>query len=271
MTEWQPLSVRRGRRQAREPQEGVPQHLAGPLLAWISGCFRSPYDEWNEDRCRGICLLMGVVPGRAGYQQALLDAAARDEELCLDIVDAVLRGEVGEEASSLKDILFLGGSVWTVQDDERGLTERVPPAEADAFRDAVAPDDIASDRLRDAWNYVYGMNRDPDGAWHQAIKAVEAVYIPIVCPTNKKANLGNVTGDLANQPQLFDFALVRYPARVSSLPALIEMIKVMWIDPNRHLGQLDAQSATQEEVEKIIPLAVTLVSWARTGVLKRRL
>ena len=272
MTEWQPLSVRRGLRPARGPQDGVPGYLQGPLLQWLESSLRlTPTRSTADARASAIALVIGLEMKGSLYISELVNAAKSDGRTFLDIIDQLLAdGDDGVATDALENILERGGSMWRVREDGKGLTERVPEAAADAYQLAVSPTDVAAEHLKQAWDRVYGADRSPDTAWGEAIKACEAAFIPIVTPKNAKANLGSVIGQLNNDPHVWDFRLVHYPSRETALPALVQMLKIIWIDPNRHAGQPASRPATQEEAENIVSLAVTLVSWARTGVLKRR-
>ena len=150
------------------------------------------------------------------------------------------------------------------------LVKRVPDEEVAAFALATEPEGEASDHLQVAWAKIYGRHQDADEAWNQAIKACEAIYIPIVEPDNRRATLGTTLRTLRQHPELFDVRLLHNPSGASVMPQLIEMLDVVWVDPNRHAGQPEPRYATIEDAENIVQLAVTLVGWARTGVLTRK-
>ena len=65
------------------------------------------------------------------------------------------------------------------------------PAATAAFEMAASPEDTASDELAVAWTKAYGLDPDLSDAWDHAIKAVEAVLIPIVVPTQAGAHIGH--------------------------------------------------------------------------------
>jgi hypothetical protein len=76
-----------------------------------------------------------------------------------------------------------------------------------AYRQATEPRDEASEELREAWDRAYSRNPNASDAWDHAIKAVELLYIAIVCPTKDKANLGSVAGHLKAHPNQFTVGL----------------------------------------------------------------
>jgi hypothetical protein len=68
-----------------------------------------------------------------------------------------------------------------------------------AFDTTVAPGDAASREITEAWRKAYGHHADASDAWDHAIKAVEAVLIPIVVPTQAGAHIGHLIGQLDRQ------------------------------------------------------------------------
>ena len=54
------------------------------------------------------------------------------------------------------------------------------PTVTAAFESATGTGDVASAELTEAWIRAYGRDPDPSDAWDHAIKAVEAILIPIV-------------------------------------------------------------------------------------------
>jgi hypothetical protein len=84
---------------------------------------------------------------------------------------------------------------------------RVDPAATAAFEMAASPEDTASDELAVAWTKAYGRDPDLSDAWDHAIKAVEAVLIPIVVPTQAGAHIGHVIGQLDRQGEQWNTLL----------------------------------------------------------------
>jgi hypothetical protein len=165
-------------------------------------------------------------------------------------------------AQNLRLILAAGGSVWTVSPDNRSLQRAVDPQTQAAFELTTSFADVASNELREAWANAYGRQPDPSDAWDHSIKAVEAVLRPIVCPNNTKATLSNVIGELRAQPWTL---MLRGRVRDHNVQPLIEMLDLMWPDPNRHGSPSPEPPATLEEARAVVQLAVTVVQWARDG------
>jgi hypothetical protein len=129
--------------------------------------------------------------------------------------------------------------------------------------------DVISDELAEAWEKAHGRNPNAADAWDHAIKAVESALIPIVCPANTRATLSNVIGDLRGQAPLWKL-LLRGRARDHSVAPLVEMLELLWTDPNRHGSTTPEAPASIEEARGVVHLAVTIVQWARDGQPARR-
>lgn len=192
----------------------------------------------------------------------------RYEESLLDAVDAVLHfGEaIADEVDALDELLSLGGSVWEVDPlSRRKLVRRVDPTATAAFMESSTPGDVASAELKEAWTAAHGRNPDASDAWDHSIKAVEAILIPIVTPTNGKATLGSVIKTLNDQGDLWCLALQGHDRSASAEP-LVAMLRRMWPNPDRHGGKSSRQPSL-EEAQAVVYLAVMVVQWARSGVL----
>lgn len=274
------MSVREGERPDEAPYEGVPPHLYESLRQWTNNFFGGSYNSY-EDVQNGSRLVaaacLPITPSSNG-QVTVRDvtaAVSSDPDRMLDVVDAVLhlsdpvyyqyRERYREE---LEEILRLGGSVLEVNSNNRGLIQRVDPTASKAFETASRPTDLASAELRDAWLASYGRSPDASDAWDHSIKAVEAVMIPIVTPTTAKATLGDVVGSLSSQGALWQLELYGHDDSKGVGP-LVSMLRPMWPNPDRHGGGMSRKPSPQE-AEAVVNLAVTLVQWARTGMLSKR-
>jgi len=112
-----------------------------------------------------------------------------------------------ETNTVLADTLALGGSAWMVAPDGKSLVRRIDPTAVEQFALATSPNHVASQKLAEAWGYAYGRQPNASYAWSDAIKAVEALLIPLVCPNKQKANLGGVAGDLKSAPHAWELVL----------------------------------------------------------------
>jgi hypothetical protein len=205
-SEWQPLSVRRGKREVEAPWEGIPPHLEYAVGKWLSNLFEQYYVERRGPEFIGTLASTCRIPLASGYDLStqFFRAVAQDEDLYLDALDATLLASGGVTARGLESALRVAGSVWTVAENQLGLERRVPEATADAFARVVAVSDPSAEELRQAWGAAFGRDPDPSDAWDHAIKAVEALLIPIVVPNAQKANLGTVAGELKANPERWE-------------------------------------------------------------------
>jgi hypothetical protein len=137
-----------------------------------------------------------------------------------------------------------------------------------AYELATSPTDHASGELAEAWSKAYGLQPNASDAWDHAIKALEAILIPIVCPTRDKATLGSVAADLKAQPGRFTFRL--QGSGLDGVETLEVMLRLLWPNPDRHGGGPNPRVPTIGEARAVVQLAVTIVQWGRDGLLGRR-
>jgi hypothetical protein len=277
---WQRRSVRLGMIPEPALVDGVPDYLVRDLVEWLNlvvdgepsyGGSVDPHNPLSNARQITRALRIEVRRGTSAVQAIadLVRGPGTTSGLFLDALDMSLHLTQGYGADVLEEILRQGGSAWSVAPDGRSLVRRVPEPEVAAFARATTPEDEATSHLEAAWSRIYGRHPDPDAAWTEAIKACEAIYIPIVEPSNRRATLGSTLRTLRSHSDQFDVRLRHNPSGESALPQLIEMLDVVWVDPNRHAGQPEPRHATIEDAENIVQLAVTLVGWGRTGILSR--
>lgn len=211
-----------------------------------------------------------------GVVDRVIQAADKDGDLCLDVVDAILRLQPdgmlsrADQTARLADTLTLGGSAWMVAPDSKSLVRRVDSTAVAQFAAATTPVDVASEELREAWNSAYGRNPNPAQAWNHAIKACEALLIPLVCPKKDKANLGSVAGYLKSAPHAWNFTLPDTPNSIGGVQILEQMLRLIWPDPKRHSDGTARPPATQLQAESALQVAVTIVQLVRSNALVKR-
>jgi hypothetical protein len=270
---WQPLSVRRGRRDPESPFEGIPPHLQHPVGEWLRGQF-----GWHDSSGMNDFLMATVasacrIPVRSTYNsggisEQIFEAIERDEDLYLDCLDVTLHVGGGRgNADGLTRVLQVGGSVWTVGESKHGLERRVSEATGQAFALAVAVSDPVAEELKQAWSAVFGRNPDSSDAWDHAIKAVEELLIPIVVPKVEKANLGTVAGELKTNPQNWNFGLPSNGGRGNG-ETLEGLIRHIWPNPDRHGGPTNRQP-TPEEAQAAVQIAIVIVGLCRGRLVKK--
>jgi hypothetical protein len=271
--DYKPLSVRRGLRPEITAQEGIPDHLRYPVRYWLEGRYGFR-DRERPEFMMDVAVAVGIQVDPSyesgGIMDQIIGAAESDADLCLDILDATLHIANGAEANSLRRLLDAGGSAWTVAADGKSIQRRVDATTAAAAAQAIAPADQASAELAEAWAKVYGLSPDPSDAWDHAIKAIEAVLIPIVVPAKTKATLGDVLGVMRANPGGWTFTLGTSSTTVGPVETVEAMLKMMWPNPDRHGGGGGSRVPSLAEAEAVVQLAVVVVSWCRSGAFAKK-
>ncbi|GAA4898104.1 hypothetical protein [Streptomonospora salina] len=286
MTEYQRLHLLRDRLAGRPTDDTV--HPGTP--EWLLPCLK----EWmtahvGQREAREVTLEFRLAPhtvrGRYDYLSPLL--SLRDLDL-LTAIDAAIQLDrrwnappgtpanesLIESCVELGRILLRGGSYLRFDPENRCLMRRVDETAQLAYDQACEnASDAASKHLRKAWHSAYRTNPDPDGAYAEAVLAVEAVLNPLVHPTAEKPTLSKSYKALQQQAAsgkwTLNFGDPERPAK-ESIDKLIGMCQLlMEHHDSRHAGGMLARQQTQDEAEAAVHLAVLLVQWLSTGVLKR--
>lgn len=271
----QPIPPRAGRPAPQEMRSYLPPSVRQLLGGWLSTWLLGDMGE-NVERAVLVCAGLDIdIQGRPdwAYGQILAYTAEGDEEM-LDAIHVTL-GVIPTEGKTyarppyreVDRILAVGRSAWMAT--EEGLVHRADPTGQKAFELVKATPGSVSTELAEAWTQAHGRTGNPGDAWDHAIKAVEAVLIPIVVPKKAKANLGDVIGQLRGQPHLWKLG-IRGQNRNHAIEPLVAMLTLLWPDPNRHGSPTPEPPATPEEGRAMVNLAATIVQWARDGLIVRR-
>lgn len=273
---WRPGQHQK-RLELEEPYEDVPDHLRASLLTWVGAVFaqnatrlniaivhlRLPYGDPRLDR----------GAHRQVFDMLMVDAD-RDAELLLNLVEVALKmTDVGHK-NELASILAIGNSAYRVRSDGLGLEMYVMPeakqAVEDTVRVAASTSASAAEHLANAWNLAYGRTPDADKAYDQAIKAVEAAAIPLVCPNHATATLGNVIGELKHNTDRWRFAIADGRTG-ASVERVVGMLSLLWEgDEDRHGGVGDTPVVAPESARTAVHLAATLVQWFVSGAVSKK-
>ena len=92
---------------------------------------------------------------------------------------------------------------------------------------------------------------------------------PIATPTSSKANLGTIAGELGKPGVPFALRLATSSTKSSSVEALVQMLRLIWPNRDRH-GTGHRRTPDPEEAVNVVQLAITVVGWVRTGALVRQ-
>ena len=289
MTDYQPLSEREKPESDRAGlAEGVPPWLRSSLAAWIM----HPLEEADKRNTSGVGGVLQEIERNARIQPALnfsgsfpdiyakTDLENRvksgDEDMTLNVLDYIVGESPSSMAEQLANILHQGGSVWTIGSTPSGclgLIRRVDATMQQAADQAMSGGQQHHKYLRKAWGEAYGRNPSPDSAYTDAVKAVEAVSIPVVRPLKKPETLGLVIVELRDHPEKFATRLVPSSSPPDSVTVVREMLQLLWKSQWDRHGVDDTSvplTVTQEEAEDALSLAVTLVRWFGTGAIHRK-
>lgn len=199
-----------------------------------------------------------------------------DPMIFLDVVDALLIEEHCSQvhAEALELLLVEAGSAFSVAERADGyyeLQHRVDPT-AKAAAEQTTSGDRAGQHLARAWSAAYRRAGDPGQAYWEAVKAVEAVAGPIVIPKDGSATLGKVISALRNGAPNFEVGLDAGAAPFDQVGSVVGMLELLWKGQNRH-GSDDESvpiDVSPEEAAAAVHMAVVLVQWFRSGVVRRR-
>jgi hypothetical protein len=268
------LTAREGRPALDGPYEGVPDYLRRPLIRWLENVYTVTPDtlapDMDEAGLERLAALLRIdLRGTDGYGMliGILAWTDDDDERLLDVIHYTLQIPTRRPNmwNELEVLLAYGGSKWAATG--KGLQLRVDAIAMEAFSTVIAVPDGASDHLPLAWAGAYGRNPRPASAWHHSIKALEASLQGVVCPNNSTATLSQVIDELKTGQWKLE---VRGRARDYSIDPLVQMLELVWPDPNRHGSPTPELPATKEEARAVVQLAVTIVQWARDGQIVRK-
>ena len=278
-TTWTPLSRRTTGLPPAEPIETVPAWLHPRLAEWLYHVLQftdGPIMALRPghgltDTTREI-----MIRVRSATQPWLLPA---DDPTFLDAIDAtVAHGDWVVEGwtsygnpDTLERMLAGANFAWRVNADWRGLERRVDPTVTAVvtatIRSASAE---AAGFLAAAWDACHGRHPDPDKAYAEAVKAVEAAACPLVLPANGTATMGKVRDHLRDAPTKWELDLPRKDGTPGPVTPVVEMLTALWEGQrSRHAGTASSRRQTQAEAEAAVHLAAILVQWLTAGMLRR--
>jgi hypothetical protein len=275
--------------------DGIPDWLKASVWHWIESALAficetdnytaqlvAGYDS-NERHYRDLLLYMERElrltlkwASVAAARKDLLQQAVNDPNISLDVMDLLLRflstarHDAHENlADGLDGLLYQGGSKWCVSATRDSLEERVATEAAERVAQLTTSGTRAGQHLREAWHGVYGRSPNPSHAYREAIRAVEAVAIPVVSPKHAKATLGTVIGDMKAAPHKRTVTL--QPAKGDPVQHVIGMMELLWTAQIDRHGTADESvplTASRDEAEAAVHLALTLTHWFQTGVVR---
>ncbi len=255
--------------------EDVAAHLFRPLVKWCATAFSQ--DRWWKGRetakaIAEMCLDLQLERSEFSFGNDINGLCKSHPDRLLDIVDWILHpqnrhgtaaeGAPGAFASAcidLEDILFRGGSAWQVAEPPNQLIKRVPEELVSDFQKATIINDPVSEHLKGAWNAAW-RHDDPSAveAYDGAVKAVEAVLVPIVIPNDPTATLGKVLNAMRDKPGKWD---TRFRGE-ETVEALTAMLDELWKTHGRHAGMA---TNSLEQAQDAVTIAVATAALVRRG------
>lgn len=273
------VSWKPGRRKAQlsleTPYEGVPEHLATPLWAWVSDYLADP----------GLVTQLGIefrvvlphTDTRSGHSEAIRligQTSSNDGGFFLDVVEYVLEMKCRngrhradwQGAKVLEHILELANSAYRVKEDCSGLEERTTPEVQQQVQAVVnAATGSAGDHLAAAWNEAYTRKPDPVKSYSESIKAAEAALAQHVSPQNAKQTLGTMIRDINAKPSKWKFAMNDSP-NADGVQMVLAIMRQLWEgQTSRHGGVGPTRPETVEEAQAAVHLAAALVQFGVSG------
>ncbi|WP_328952523.1 hypothetical protein OG345_40130 [Streptomyces sp. NBC_01220] len=168
-----------------------------------------------------------------------------------------------------------GGSAFTVSEDGTRLERRVDEILRATYDKAVesgaAKGRSASEHLRAAFSAVYGLTPNPRAAYSHAIKAVEAVAIPLFLPNSPVPTLGGVRSHLEQGRNNYEMVIADQTGAPAGIEAVVELLNLLWFGQrDRHAGGPTTRPISQEAAETAVHAAGLLVHWIATGTVRRK-
>ena len=291
--DWRPLS-RRGVSTGQDALfGGVPAHPERPLTAWVT-----TYLHGREELIQQVALRLRVALDAVDPERLVDAVRADDPTRLLDLIDAVVHwdpslhydlelgpsrnSEAGladwipdyvwpkdscaERLDKLHEMLADAGSAYTLDWSHRCLVRRVDDTVTAAAQQAMVSE--PGGHLRAAWAAAYGRHPDPNKAYDEAVRAVEAAAIPVVLPDGSRETLGKVLAHFRQAAGKWELAIEGPSA--GAVEPLIGLIKLLWEGHQRHPGSPTSRSHRQDEAEMAVHVATTLVQSFESGWVRRR-
>jgi hypothetical protein len=278
----EPLTPRAGRPAPKQRRGDVSPAFKAFVEGWLK---RYLYDApKGPERASAVATALDLPIETGGIVTAfgyVIDHLDNGDQELLDVVhktilvlnDGTVVFRPPPPHEEVERQLAYAHSIWMAT--ERGLVSRAEPTAHEAFVLASSPSDVAGAELKKAWDKAYDRGGDPSDAWDHAIKAVEAILLPIVVPKQDQAKIGQVVGELGSKGDKWDVGLLFNQTDPAITPplrpveALVGMLRLVYPNPDRHVGK-DPREPTAEEARIVVQVATTIVQWAREGLIVRR-
>lgn len=265
---WVPLGAEPG--DFETLHEGIPAWLRLPLARWIFGQLGST-DLYGSFRVNANLLETfdlktrneSPLMGRITSENIAVFVQTLEAKECFVLVDFLL-SEMGfgfqPDANELKEVLEKAGSVWTVgeRSGTRGLERRVSKPVQELANSLISLDEAAAQYLAIAWKNCYGLDPNPDLAFSNAVKAVEAKLLHRVSPNDSKATLGKAL-EVLRKSQQWRLSIEPQEKRTEEDDLLYQMARTLWAGQSDRHGSSVVRNQTQQEAEIAVTLALAII------------
>ena len=266
-------------------RDEIPEEMEAPLRRWVMDRLRKRSMVITADDFADVGLLHEVQAalrinlGAPAGGSVLLDRAvgaiyAKGTQVIMRVTDFLLSrldpGLEGEAINSLARTLDWSQCKYRV--DLSGpaarLAARLPEGLEEVAQTAITSSQEAGPLLFKAWQYAFGLTPQPAEAMDFAVKAVELVVTPLVCPNHPNPSLGNAVAYVRDQLNW------KHNLRVDGDKAppnttIHHMLQTLWAGQHyRHVDQ-NAVPPTLEQAQAHVQLAALLVGWFASGAVKR--
>jgi hypothetical protein len=252
----------------------VPPWLRDPIKDWLRDNFISPRGRFNATFVQRLEMALEVSMTEHGRPLATVATwFVTYPEMALAVVDFALNhaaeftGVQMAQAHgvAMAKILHNGRSVWQVErrDDAPGFRlVRSDLAEAqDAVGRLVETTDRPGVHLAKAWSKIAGLEVDANGAYDQAVRAVEAAAHPVITPKDERGQLGKIASAIKDDPSKWTFAL-------GAMDTVEAMMRSMARTNVRH-GTSEKVEHTEDEALAAVHTAIALVGYFTGGAIVR--
>ncbi|MFD5276828.1 hypothetical protein ACFWIX_04625 [Pseudarthrobacter sp. NPDC058362] len=266
-------------------REALPPEMEAPLRSWIGGRLRRQSSVYTGTDYANLSLVHNVqtalrinlgapADGLMELDRAIGAIYAKGVPVIMRVADFLLSctnpSHEPEVIAALARTLDWSHCKYKV--DMSGptarLSARLPEGVQEVAQAAIDSSQDAGPLLFKAWQYAFGLTPQPAEAMDFAVKAVELVVTPVVCPNHPKPSLGNAVAYVRDQGNW------THNLRVDSDKAppnttIHHMLQTLWSGQHyRHVDQ-NAVPPTLEQAQAHVQLAALLVGWFSCGVVTR--
>jgi hypothetical protein len=268
--------------------EGVPPHLISTLRTWLRTRLSNAttvlqlerelevsfdYDPRDQSSHIVYQVEQQIWNGDDDFILDVIDWALHDLERQVSAsIDPALRVRKAQTAISLDESLGQAGSAYTVSIvSDWSLVRRVDETLAALTSTVASGSTDAAVEIGEAWKQCYKRDPDYDDAYKHAVLAVESVASALFTPNDPSPSLGKAVAHLKSTTAKWTVGGLDAP-QITSGEALLTLLQMLWHNHRRHVSQGGSPPppVTKEEAEAGVSLAVTLIHWFNSGLVRKK-